>query len=408
MAKSEMTSHIEECFRQIQLRKNIDANLRSIERVVKREYNIPIKITIINNKQNNFFGMCIYPSQDEINKITELILEKGSTQDIEKVYKQYITTADKHVEIDAILLYDQNLNMSASEITAIFLHEIGHVVLSELMVERFKHMKLYIIKNYAKKIITTGPIGKVTKAVMSLAVAQAFSNQFNAEMMNEKKADNFAVKQGYGEELYEALNKLIINGKGSVVKKTEKDVDNDISVTMNWAIENISQLQYRKDKLKRSLTLLTITSPSRFIADMVGDIKDKVFSKNEKEPAFFNVTEAFILSRKPKPPIGAIDKRTKKVIKLDNRELDIYRAELERVKTTDDKIFLLERLYDLLDIADYAKQMCTEKPNMVLQSEKTIDSYIERINELIQQVGSKPIARTKYGLYIKYPTGYEG
>ena len=408
MSKSESTCYIEDCFRKVQLRKNIDANLRSIERVVKREFNIPIKISIINNKQNTFFGMCVYPSQDEINKITELILEKGSTSDIEKIYKEYITTATKNVEIDSILLYDQNLNMSAGEITAIFLHEIGHVVLSELMVERFKHMKLYITKNYAKKIITEGPIGKITQSVMSLAVAQAFSNQFNAEMMNEKKADNFAVKQGYGEELYQALNKLIINGKGSVVKKTEKDVDNDLSVTMNWAIENIAQLKYRKDKLRRSLTLLTITSPSRFIKDMVGEIKEKIFSKDEKEPAFFNVTEAFILSRKAKAPDGAIDKRTKKVVKLQNRELDIYRAELERVKTTDDKIFLLERLYDLLDIADYAKLMCTENPSMLLQSEKTIDAYIERVNELIKEVGSKPISRTKYGLYIKYPTGYEG
>jgi len=84
MTKTEMSSHIEECFREVQLRKNVDANLRSIERVVKREYNIPIKITIINNKQNNFFGMCVYPSQDEINKITELILEKGSSYDIER------------------------------------------------------------------------------------------------------------------------------------------------------------------------------------------------------------------------------------------------------------------------------------------------------------------------------------
>ena len=112
MAKTEMTSYIEECFRSIQLRKNVDANLRSIERVVKRDYNIPIKISIINNKQNNFFGMCVYPSQDEINKITELILEKGSSSDIEKIYKEYITTATKNVEIDSILLYDQNLNMS--------------------------------------------------------------------------------------------------------------------------------------------------------------------------------------------------------------------------------------------------------------------------------------------------------
>lgn len=298
--------------------------------------------------------------------------------------------------------------MSAGEVTAILLHELGHVVLSELMVERFKHMRLYIINNYAKKIINEGPIGKITKAVMSLAVAQAFSNQFNAEMMNEKKADNFAVKQGYGEELYDALNKLIMNGKGSIVKKTEKDVDNDLGVTMNWAIENISQLQYRKDKLKRSLTLLTITSPSNFIKRMVGEIKEKVFGKNEKAPAFFNITEAFILSKKVKPPIGAIDKRTKKVVKLQNRDLDIYRAELERVATTDDKIFLLERLYDLLDIAEYAKRMCIENPNMVLQSEKTIDAYIDRLNDLIQKVGSKPISRKKFGLYIKYPDGYEG
>ena len=352
--------------------------------------------------------MCVYPSQEEINKITELLLKKGSTYDIEKIYKEFITTTEKHVEIDSILLYDQNLNMSAGEITAIFLHELGHVVLSELMVERFKHMRIYIIKNYAKKIITEGQIGKVTKAVMSLAVAQAFSNQFNAEMMNEKKADNFAVKQGYGEELYDALNKLIINGKGSIVKKTEQDVSNDLSVTMNWAIENISQLQYRKDKLKRSLTLLKITSPSNYIKDMVDNIKEKVFKKDEKSPAFFNVTEAFILSKKDKPPVGAIDKRTKKVVKLQNRDLDIYRAELERVATTDDKIFLLERLYDLLDIADYAKRMCKEKPDMLLQSEKTIDSYINRLNDLIQAVGSKPISRKKFGLYIKYPDGYEG
>ena len=95
--------------------------------------------------------MCIYPSQDEINKITELILEKGSAYDMEKIYKEFITTTEKHVEIDSILLYDQNLNMSAGEVTAILLHELGHVVLSELMVERFKHMRLYIINNYAKK-----------------------------------------------------------------------------------------------------------------------------------------------------------------------------------------------------------------------------------------------------------------
>lgn len=407
--KKESLLFVEECFRNIQLEKDIDKNIRLIESTIKREYSIPIKISIIDNKQQ-FFGMCVYASEDEIMQIASLILNQGTTKDIERIYKENITKTTKTVEIDSILLYDQNLNMNAGEITAILLHELGHVVMSEVMVSRFKKMKIYFINNASrglKKISDTW----LVKSVMQLTVAQALSNQFNAELINERNADNFAFKEGYGQELTDALNKFILNGKGSIIKKTEKEVDQEIAASMDWAITNISQLQFRKDKLKRSLRILSITTPSKFISDMIDDIRCK-FDKH-KDPRFpdamIEISEAFILSnmKKEKAPVGVMD-RSGRVKKLEQRSLDIYRAELERVNTTDDKIFLLERLYDLMDHAEYALYMLEENPSTVRQSEKSIRAYMDSVQDLISLVNKKPISKTRYGLYVKYPSGYEG
>lgn len=409
MKKKESLLFIEECFRNIQLEKNVDKNIRLIESTVKREYDIPIKINIIPNKQQ-FFGMCVYASEDEIMEIATLILNQGTTKDIERIYRENITRTTKTVEIDYILLYDHNLNMTSGEITAILLHELGHVVMSEAMVHRFKKMKLYFINHATsgfKRISDTW----LVKSVMQLSVAQALSNQFNAEYVNEKNADNFAFKEGYGEELCDALNKFILNGKGSIIKKNEKEIEQELETTMDWAITNISQLQFRKDKLKKSLRILSLTTPSKFMSGLIDGIHEKFDKKsNPKFPdAMIEINEAFILSnmKKVKAPSGVMD-RSGRVKKLDQRSLDIYRAELERVNTTDDKIFLLERLYDLLDHAEYALYMLQEDPKAVMQTEKSIRLYIDRVNDLIDLVNKKKISRTKYGLYIKYPSGYEG
>ena len=108
-----------------------------------------------------------------------------------------------------------------------------------------------------------------------------------------------------------------------------------------------------------------------------------------------------------KAPSGAMD-NAGRVKRLLTRDLDIYRAELERVNTVDDKIFLLERLHDLLDVAEYAKYMLEVEPKRVMQSEATIDNYIQSINEIIAMTNDRKVSKQKYGLFIKYPADYEG
>lgn len=411
--KKESLLIIEECFRNIQHEKSVEKNLRMIESAIKREFDVNIKISIINNKRQ-FFGMCVYPSPDEINKLTTMLLETNvKMADVERVHIECVTKGEHIVEIDSILLYDHNLNASAGEVTAILLHEIGHILTSNNIVCRFERAKEYITIKFDNKTRKLVPIIPMITTLFNIVTLQIFSNHFNIGLTKEKHADELALKMGYGQELADILGKLIANGQGERVRRSVRDEDKDIEITIDWLIVNIKELEYRKDRLKRSLKTIKMTTPSPYLAKRLGELTDKVFKK-DKETMVEKVeviNEAFIISKlkddKIKAPVGAVD-RSGRVKKLLPRDLAIYRAELERVNTVDDKIFLLERLYDLLDIAEYAKQMVQIDPRKVGQSEQTIDLYIKSLHELISETSARNISRTKYGLFIKYPADYEG
>ena len=398
--KKESLLIIEECFRNIQHEKSVEKNLRMIESAIKREFDVNIKISIINNKRQ-FFGMCVYPSPDEINKLTTMLLETNvKMADVERVHIECVTKGEHIVEIDSILLYDHNLNASAGEVTAILLHEIGHILTSNNIVCRFERAKEYITIKFDNKTRKLVPIIPMITTLFNIVTLQIFSNHFNIGLTKEKHADELALKMGYGQELADILGKLIANGQGERVRRSVRDEDKDIEITIDWLIVNIKELEYRKDRLKRSLKTIKMTTPSPYLAKRLGELTDRVV-----------INEAFIISKlkddKIKAPVGAVD-RSGRVKKLLPRDLAIYRAELERVNTVDDKIFLLERLYDLLDIAEYAKQMVQIDPRKVGQSEQTIDLYIKSLHELISETSARNISRTKYGLFIKYPADYEG
>ena len=412
--KKESLLFIESCFRNIQHEKEISKNLKLIQNTVKREYGISLDISILDNKKS-FFGMCIYPSTGEIEMLTKAMMSAPNSKvkynDLEKLHREFMMKATMVVEIDSMLLYDSNLNASAGEVTAILLHEIGHIVASNSVINRMRRAKEYMMTKFdsnVRRLIGQMPMIDNLFGLVSL---QIFSNQLNIQLLKEKQADELALKEGYGEDLFSILGKLIANGKGDHIKRSNKEIDKDIEVTIDWLVVNIKELQYRKNRLNQSLKLLKLTTPSNYLSNAISHIHDRLFKHDEDRVVATLVNEAFILSsirnKKFKAPSGAMDS-SGRVKRLVSRDLDIYRAELERVNTVDDKIFLLERLHDLLDIAEYAKYMLETEPRRVMQSEQTIDQYIASLNDLIRATSNKNISKEKYGLYIKYPADYEG
>ena len=415
--KRETFLFVEECMRNIQHEKDVDANVRLIENAVKREYDISLKIHIVDNKKN-FFGMCVYPSVEEIEKMTEVIMftDGFNYGKMEKIHKEFMFKGAKVVEIDSQLLYDHNINATPGEITAIFLHELGHVVASNSMVNKFIRLREYMdikFDSKTRRIVKEMKHTPFMRGMFNMVTLQVFTQQFNLNLIKEKEADDLAMKEGYGPELVSILNKLIINGQGSIAKKSEREKDKDVEITVDWVVANIKELEFRRDRLKRSIKFLKMTTPSIYLGQWMDRIHNRLFKNDDRNmiQKAVVINEAFLISnlrnKKMKAPSGAMDS-SGRVKKLNPRDLDIYRAELERVNTVDDKIFLLERLYDLLDVAEYAKYMLQEDPRRVMQSEVTIDNYIKMIHELISDTNAKYIGKEKYGLFVKYPADFEG
>src|SRR5699024_11142477 len=117
----------------------------------------------------------------------------------------------------------------------------------------------------------------------------------NIQLLKEKQADELALKEGYGEDLFSILGKLIANGKGDHIKRSNKEIDKDIEVTIDWLVVNIKELQYRKNRLKQSLKLLKLTTPSKYLSNAISHIHDRLFKHDEDRVVATLVNEAFIL-----------------------------------------------------------------------------------------------------------------
>ena len=417
MKKAEGVIFIEQCFRNIQHDKDVDKNIRLIENSIKREFDIKTSITIIENDKQ-FFGMCVYPAISEMEMLTTALLnnsdenKKLNFKNLEKIHADIMDRSTIMIEVDSILLYDHNLNATAGEITAILLHEIGHIIASNSTVNKMRRAKEYMLTKFdsqTRRVVKEVP---ASKHLFNLVTLQIFSHQLNIQLIKEKEADEVARKVGYGDELVSILNKLIANGKGSEIRKSDKEIEKDVEMSIDWVVTNIKELEYRKNRLDKSFKLLKLSSPSKHYRNCVDAIHRHVYKDidtNNRKPEL--VAEAFMLSalrnKKMKAPSGAVDS-SGRVRKLLSRDLDIYRAELERVNSVDEKIFLLERLHDLMDNAEYALYMLKEDPRRVMQSETTILQYIESLQDLIRQCSERKTCRDKYGLYIKYPADYEG
>ena len=98
--KKENVLFIEECFRNIQQEKEVDKNIRLIQSAVKREFNISLEMSILdNNKQ--FFGMCIYPSMNEIELLTMAMMSNGDGK--VKKYESYTSNNTHQLDVDGMV-----------------------------------------------------------------------------------------------------------------------------------------------------------------------------------------------------------------------------------------------------------------------------------------------------------------
>lgn len=411
-------------FTNIQMKKSVDTHIRGIERIIDRVFGLNVKIHIVDNNTGQFFGMNVTP--ERMDRILMAILEEKSTKD--KLYEVWREENNWVIEIDDLLLYDKNLNANGNEIVAVLLHEIGHVVYSNEAVSRANRViKMTLMDAGAKykKVLSDAKFRPLLQIPLYESCATKHFRLPKDNNREEYIADKFAFQYGYGESLVTFITKLLKTRGNGLIDRSESEMDSDVRVLVRWTVENVASLEKRKDKLSQSISIEERRNPSKVIKSIVSTIRDNIFGKNNdddpiniaiKEQYMYNDLDRLIESAssfstdtKIKKPSVVSIVANKKLKKIEVKELDILEVEIDRIEYPDDKIYLLELIHDLNDrITTSIATIEAGHPERVPQSKQSLVSLLERCNEMRRRVIKLDVRRPGYGLFIKYPKGYEG
>ena len=221
-------------------------------------------INISKNKSmgKDFFGFNVFPEIDKL----EDICNKIANDDVKfkDIVKRWRSIKEWEIVIDSLVFDRSFIAFNPKELTAMLLHEIGHVTQSDEPIEQF-------YRAYLESKSRLKNADKVSKKVLyilytiPLAVActsRRWVNDKN-EIKLEISADKSLIETGYAEHLINAFDK-IIKASGSINRSEDMNYK-EIESNVEWANMNIVDVIKRRDKLKDSLYYKAIQTNSGYI-----------------------------------------------------------------------------------------------------------------------------------------------
>lgn len=185
-----------------------------------------LDVIFTRNTDHLFFGMQVLPIFDMNTSIDILMTTKPVT------IKKYC------IEIDSKLL---QIGLTKEELTAVTLHEVGHIVIGD---RSTKDVRAAIDTYFMNKdtLITLKNSAQYTQ-LLTFAIKDIIRKTSSFIYMNndEVKADTFVVMCGYGDHLISALDKITSNvyGLSKSIKETK-------ITSLAWIIQVYSDVKLNR------------------------------------------------------------------------------------------------------------------------------------------------------------------
>lgn len=402
MKKNVNNLYIEECFMNIKKGDNIKENLNTIKRFLNRQYSMAecVDIHYSNNSSSKLFGMNVFPDDKTVNNFIQS--NKKNAQDL--LFKNKIGYI---IDLDSKLFTDKTLNFNEGEITAILLHEIGHIAINT---EFLRNLQLLFIETATKNEINiySSEMDKYNDVISALFIYNFVDKtKINNRVKNyevEIKADDFAIQQGYGEDLASALNKFAKYYNVTISKrKSPNSIKNEYEQEAEIFIEMVKNFKDRRQLIERSLKADMKNTPSELYDRLIGKVL-----KNIKKIS--DGIDNILLQRRKKDfevqqrlTEGTVTRLLGITPKISQKDIDELKIEFQMIETNDDKLYLMRRIHNLMDDIVFAKSKTTDKVKL-----GNLNTFNKELNSLLNSVMKKEIEEKRYGVFVKCPKGYEG
>lgn len=350
--------------------------------------------------------MTVYPEESTIDAVIAAIVNEKTDSVLTKVWND---TMKWIIEIDARIL-TKDIDLNEKELTALIMHEVGHVVYSNSVPMRISKVVRY---EYAKSNFISKQLLKDNffSKLLSFPILHACSKNVNkASLKNEISADKYSANAGYGEPLASAMNKIFIYAGSN-------DVLDEMDDLMGFSIDSLMMLQKRQNSLvRKNMNKMIVSTPSTFAKNVIKPIftglsgstdMHATVTESVKDEYINNkinkITEDFYASE-------AFFNRVHKLKKIDPADIDYIGLEINSIKSNDDKMMIVSYIYNKIDTIDYYLSLLdTKNPKYVIpHSRESLIAMRETLKKYKDMAINRKLPEIKYGINIQYPTGYEG
>lgn len=404
--------------------------LQDLSLNVKMCFGIDMSFNIVDSSSEyKFFGFRFFPARRFLFQ-----LNTKCPNMVRRVWQNHVT--EWHCEIDQKTVYDISNKFTAVDVAAIFLYQIESGVFDQSLEGR-AHML------FTERLLGPGSNHTVVSMLekypcrhilQMLTVYRVGYINFYSDIVNAHRDCILNVTYDSRIRYENAVIKIIeAYGTSELIDRNIYEFDRGAKYVIDWIFEGLNDLKYSAFRFRKNLAVQIRAMQSPYGKEIMTDIF-KRFSESIGETY---VEEAFLaLGTKGKMTkerlaaenahIDAYWKKQFKIVeestnykylddngfakKVDRQKIDELRVEIANISTVEDKIFMLERVYDLLATADNALDMLAQPrtAHKVRQTKGELERLkedIENVRHLIIQANVGP---RRYGLFVQYPAGYEG
>lgn len=332
------------------------------------------QVIYTDNTDKLFFGACVYPqlTDDE----TKTVIMSDEPIRISK----YVLELDSK-------LFSPMLNLDTKELTAILMHEVGHMTNTSNPIEEVrKALDIYMIRNNDHiKLSDSANYLYILKFGIQDTLVKVTSVFYQKD--DEFKADAFAIKNGYGPHLESAMSKIY--RKGFVVNK---DV-NDKFIVLAWVLRLYKDVKMRRIPALRAINRSKSLSPmqtEKTALDALAMRLKRIDDGSLIECAC--ITEGVLTK-------SMFNMKMKSIASFES-DLYEYRMLITNIDEQDEAILVMRQLNARIAILEDMLQ----NPNASEYQKKKIDELCNNFRELREKLSKKVTYKDRYiGITVNYP-----
>ena len=356
----------------------------------------------------------LYAKSDELTKI----LTNPRSNNAEFV-KKWAEIREWHIEIDTRTLTKGNrlCVTDGRQFVALLCHEIGHVM-TENPIRLITNYKLKSLQfSMLEKMMLSN--SRIIRAIMLPMFTHTLEFFIVVRDRHDQKACEMAadayVPDEYKGALVSYMNEnLLTSPEGSRMVVDAKSFDREQEVGIELSRDSIEMLRDRRDMLDRQIqTQYNHPNNSNFQRKLMSFIGKNLTGLDPATDRYTTSTSKSLLenayTREYEQQRKSAALATMEAMKVTSRELDVLQVQIDDIKTPEDKMYFIHKVYDCIDAIkeEETKQLKASKGKYVNLPK---DDRLDRLNEMRKSILAKNVDNLgdKYGIYVKYPAGYEG